>query len=87
MAKKSKQTLIPVQERWERHWQGMPEYISEHKDPWKSILVHFKDENDLKDFAKLIDQKITLKTKFIWHPKQIINKIKNNIRFADKGQN
>jgi len=69
MAKKSKQTLIPVQEWWEEHWKGMPEYVSEDKEPWKSILVHFKDEDELKEFSKLVGQKITLKTKFLWYPK------------------
>ena len=33
------------------------------------IIVHFKNENDRKEFAKLIEQKITEKTKYIWFPK------------------
>lgn len=56
----------PVKE----HWVGMPEY--EHaKDagPWKTVYVHFRNEQDFEDFQTLINQHMTKKTKSIWHPK------------------
>ena len=71
MAKKSKQTLFEVSEWWEEHWQGMPEYNQKDKKPWKTIFVHFSSEKDMFDFAKLVDQKMTTRTKFIWYPKSI----------------
>ena len=30
--------------------------------------MHFRTESDYKDFAKLINQNISNKTKSIWHP-------------------
>jgi len=49
----------------------MPEYISENKNPKRSIIVHFENEDDVDKFSKLIGQDITLKTKYIYYPKQI----------------
>ena len=70
MAKKSKHTLFEVSEPWEEHWQGMPEYNQKDKQPFKSINVHFSSEKDVKEFAKLVDQKFTSFTQFIWYPKK-----------------
>lgn len=53
-----------------QHWVGMPEY--EHKKdsgPHKTIYVHFRTEEDYQEFAKLIEQGLTKKTKSIWYPK------------------
>jgi len=49
-------------------WEGMPEFEQEYAGPWKSILVHFANEKDMADFSRLVGQKITEKTKMIWHP-------------------
>tara|TARA_R110000803_G_scaffold148996_1_gene214421 strand:- start:620 stop:877 length:258 start_codon:yes stop_codon:yes gene_type:complete len=49
-------------------WVGMPEFIQEKKEPFSKIIIRFDTEDDLKEFAKLIGQKLTPKTKSIWHP-------------------
>jgi len=52
------------------HWIDMPEY--EHKKdagPHKTIYVHFRTEEEYQEFAKLIGQGLTKKTKSIWYPK------------------
>lgn len=49
-------------------WVGMPEFVQEKKEPYKTLIIRFESEADYQDFAKLIDQKLTLKTKSIWHP-------------------
>ena len=46
---------------------GMPEYIS-NKVAARDIIVHFKSQKDAQDFADLIGQTITDKTKYIWFP-------------------
>ncbi len=51
-----------------KEWEGMPEYINEDVSGFKDIVVHFKDEESRKKFAKLVGQKITLKTKYMWYP-------------------
>jgi len=50
------------------HWQGMPEFIQDKKEPFKVIIVRFETEDDYKDFQKAICQNLTNKTKSIWHP-------------------
>lgn len=61
--------LVPPDDPNE-HWQGMPAF--EHKDltAFQSIHVHFANQEDVDDFAALVDQNITDKTRFIWYPKQ-----------------
>ena len=50
-----------------KEWLGMPEYNSNDLSGI-TIKVHFKDETAMNEFSKLIGQKITLKTKFVWFP-------------------
>jgi len=49
-------------------WVGMPEFIQEKKEPYKKLIIRFETEEDYNDFAELIGQKLTPKTKSIWHP-------------------
>lgn len=49
-------------------WQGMPEFEQEDLTPIKTLKVHFAAQEDIIAFAKLVKQKITDKTKFIWYP-------------------
>jgi len=51
----------------EDEWVGMPEFIQEKK-PEQMIKVRFENDEDLQDFARLIGQKLTDRTKSIWHP-------------------
>lgn len=54
--------------KWKEEWVGMPEFIQEDLTPFKSIRVQFKDKRNRDEFSKLIDQKITNKTKSLWYP-------------------
>jgi len=49
-------------------WVGMPEFVQDKKEPYKTLIVRFETEQDYNNFAKLIEQKLTPKTKSIWHP-------------------
>ncbi|PHS22154.1 MAG: hypothetical protein COA84_13315 [Robiginitomaculum sp.] len=57
------------QEEWEKNWKGMPEFDQENNPAFKKLIVTFASKEDYDDFAKLIDQPLTPKTKSIWHPK------------------
>jgi hypothetical protein len=46
---------------------GMPEYVQENQKDLK-LTVRFRNRNDMDEFGKLINQKITEKAKSIWHP-------------------
>ena len=54
---------------WKKHWKGMPEYEQEKNPPYKQIYLNFRNKEDYEEFAKLIDQNLTIKTKSIWYPK------------------
>ena len=49
-------------------WDDMPEFVQEKQESFAKIIIRFENENDLEDFAKLINQKLTPKTKSIWYP-------------------
>ena len=49
-------------------WVGMPEFYQPKKEVFKEVIVRFETEQDFLDFQKIISQKMTLKTKSIWHP-------------------
>ena len=49
-------------------WQGMPEFVQEEKEAFAKIVVRFESQAALDDFAGKIGQKLTPKTKSIWHP-------------------
>lgn len=49
-------------------WKGMPEFVQEGKKEYAKIVIRFDSEDDLQEFAKLVGQKLTSKTKSMWHP-------------------
>ena len=51
------------------HWENMPEFKQEKEKPFSKVICRFENEHDLNEFAELIGQKLTPKTKSIWHPK------------------
>lgn len=59
---------IDVNELWKEA--GMPDYGDPSgKKPFRSIMLHFENQEQVNEFAKLIGQTITDKTKFIWFRK------------------
>jgi hypothetical protein len=63
---------------WWQEWKNMPEFDQQDLTPLTSVIVHFATSADLKAFAELVDQRITLNTQSIWYPEAEIG------RFADK---
>lgn len=51
------------------HWVGMPEFNQQNKMPYRTLFVHFENKENIQQFAMLINQSITDKTKFVWFPK------------------
>lgn len=60
-------------------WQDMPEFIQEKQEPFSKIIIRFETQDDLDEFAKLIGQKLTKKTKSIWFPELVRGKHSNKI--------
>ena len=59
------EVVDPAQE-----WQGMPEFVQPDTMPYRTINVHFNDDAAVQDFARIIGQDLTDKTKYVWHPEQ-----------------
>ena len=74
------QSLFEVEEtpidpdHWTEHWKGMPEYKQEDNGPWKTIKMHFRNEEDFNEFSKLTKNNLSKKTKSAWYPKLEITK-------------
>ena len=60
------------------------EFIQEKKEPYSKIIVRFDNEEDLLEFSKLIGQKLTNKTKSIWHPFKSHWGNSKNVRWFDE---
>tara|TARA_R110002074_G_scaffold163877_3_gene323396 strand:+ start:1402 stop:1734 length:333 start_codon:yes stop_codon:yes gene_type:complete len=54
---------------WKKEWVGMPEYVQEDNPTYKTISMHFRNQADYEEFAKLIGQPLTKKTKSTWYPR------------------
>jgi hypothetical protein len=64
-------------------WVGMPEFVLEKQKPHAQLIVRFRNQEDLQEFANLINQKLTKKTKSIWHP-QLVRGVNARKRYVDE---
>jgi len=70
--------LFDVQPDWKDQWVGMPEYDHRNLEPWRSIKVHFRNEDDWQAFSRLVEQRLPIGQNSIWYPKAEIG------HYADK---
>lgn len=68
---------------WTEEWKGMPDFKQEKQRPYSTIIVRFETAEDLEEFSKLIGQKLTNKTKSIWHP-QLVRGINSGKKYVDE---
>ena len=61
--------MIPQQIDYAAEWQGMPEFDNPPK-AYKSIMVHFENEESYREFCELIQQELTEKTNSTWYPER-----------------
>ena len=59
-------------------WVGLPDFIKADTDI--SLIIHFRNINDKKNFFKFINQTFTEKTRYIWWPKRE-NEDTKNLKF------
>jgi hypothetical protein len=65
MNKKDKETYKKIVEG---EWKDMPEFHQDDLTSKRKIVVHFRNDDDVKKFEELMDQKITPKQKSLWYP-------------------
>jgi hypothetical protein len=59
---------VPLPDIPAEEWDGMPEMENEGMPEFRTIIVHFPDQESVDGFAELIGQTITPKMKFLRHP-------------------
>ena len=65
-------------------WVDMPEFDQQDKTAFRTLIIHFKNEEVLNDFLKVTDQKITEKTRFLWYPKIEIDRMSDKQYVSDE---
>jgi hypothetical protein len=81
---KTSKTLYQKPKRIEyQEWTGMPEFIQNEQRPYAKIIVRVADEQFLADLSAKLGQKLTPKTKSIWHPK-LITGVNSDKRWVDE---
>ena len=60
--------LFETKTDWELEWNGMPEFSMNDLTSYRKIIVHFRNDDDLKQFAEIINQRIGPKQPSIWYP-------------------
>lgn len=70
---------------WKDHWKDMPEFDMKDLSSYKSVIVHFRNEEDFKKFEKLINQKLVKTNQKIttWFP-EMEKRIRSNLRYTDE---
>ena len=67
---------------WQKEWKEMPEFNQKDLTSDRKIVIHFRNKDDVKKFAELINQKITPKQSSLWFP--YMPKIKYaHVRYID----
>ena len=56
-------------------WRGMPEFNQPDNGALRQIIVSFDTEEGIEEFARLVGQNITKKTKSIWFPQREKNDV------------
>jgi hypothetical protein len=54
----------------EEEWNGMPEFDQDDKTSFRHVIVHFENNEDVKEFFSIIGQSHTDKTKSTWFPEK-----------------
>lgn len=73
----------PKDVSWKNEWIDMPEFVQEKQEPYAKIIFRFDSEEALQEFAKLIGQKLTKKTKSAWHP-ELVRGLNSSKRYKDE---
>jgi hypothetical protein len=50
-------------------WSGMPDFHQPNDKPFRTLILHFNDQASVDEFAKLVGQRLTDKTKYMWYPR------------------
>lgn len=69
----------------ETEWRGMPEFNQPDNGAFRQIIVSFDTQEGVDEFARVIGQHLTQKTKSIWYPPRDRNNVADFFWF-DEGE-
>ncbi len=78
----AKSGIIPPMDR-DAEWQGMPEFEQQDAMAYRTIHLHFADDEAVADFAQIIGQPVTEKTRYLWHPRQEPERLRDQEYHSD----
>jgi hypothetical protein len=61
----------------------MPEFFQEDLTPYRVLNLRFRNEEDVQEFAKLVEQVITPKQKALWFPYAEFRRA-SHLRYVDE---
>ncbi len=67
----------------EEEWRGMPEFTKDDTTAFRSIIVHFKDQEKVDEFIERTGMKISDKSKYAWYPEIEIADVAD-MRYVDE---
>ena len=68
MKNKDQLNLFDVHKDWQLEWNEMPEFSMNDLTSHRKLIVHFRSDEDFKEFAELLKQRIGLKQPSIRFP-------------------
>ena len=75
---------LPLDKKeWEKEWKDMPEFIQEDLSSYRKIIVHFRNDEDVKKFSELVGQYISPKQPSLWYPQLDIMRYAH-LRYVDE---
>ena len=66
LAAPAEESLLPSDADWSDLWRGMPAYEMGSTEAFRRVTVHFRDEDEVEAFGKLIGVDMTDRTSTIW---------------------
>jgi len=79
--------LDDISQEWEKHWKGMPEFYHKDLTPKYTSTVYFTSKEKRDYFSKVINQKLTDKTKSLWYPQAEIDSLADKCYISTDPQN
>jgi hypothetical protein len=64
-------------------WGGMPEFKQAAQEPFMELKIRFRNWQDYQEFAALMNQKLTLKTKSLWYP-ELVRGLDSEKRYVEE---
>lgn len=69
--------------RSEDEWKGMPEFQQDDKLAWRSLKINFAKQEDLDEFVRRLEIKVTDRTAFLWYPQVAAEHVNSEYRTAE----